>query len=135
MTALQHTVPPSFTSIAGLASIPCAACGTALLIESDAPALQLCRRCLCETAVAEAAGIGTLIRDLAAGVAPFNVLSAEDRKRQLEYIATAVTYALVKAGETPTYVFSREDEPSEDDKATIYAMEEILDREETVAAG
>jgi hypothetical protein len=148
MSIAQHTASFPLTAIAGLASVPCTACGAALIVDSDSPALVLCRACRKAEQESDVISLCQQVRALAEGRDGFELLNVDDRRVALSQLATCLEYARrvtlavlvvpvsfeAKAIAYAHYVSTAADEPSEEEKAAIYAMEEIIDREETVAA-
>jgi hypothetical protein len=147
MSIAQHTASFPLTAIAGLASVPCTACGAALIVDSDSPALVLCRACRKAEQESDVISLCQQVRALAEGRDGFELLNVDDRRVALSQLATCLEYARRVTLAVPVVAVSPEakaialahyeaigDEPSEEEKAAIYAMEEIIDREETVAA-
>jgi hypothetical protein len=88
MSALNHTASFPFTAIAGLASVPCSGCGAALIVDSDSPALVLCRSCRKSEQESDVISLCQQIRALAEGRDGFDLLTIDDRRVALSQLAT-----------------------------------------------
>lgn len=143
MTALQHTVHFSQDQY----ETPCRGCSAVLVVPAGFADVPLCRGCRKSMQDHEASCIATAIRDLAAGNEPFDLLTLDDRRVALSQLAVVVEHARRVTLAVPVvpvaphhaavalahYESTAADEPSPEEREAIYAMEEILDREETTA--
>lgn len=143
MTALQHTAFVPVTHV----EASCRGCSAVLLVPANDESMPLCRACRKSEQESDVISIAQSIRALAEGRDSFSLLNVDDRRVALSQLATVVEHARRVTLAVPVvpvapqhaavalahYESTAADEPSPEEREAIYAMEEILDREETTA--